>query len=289
MRRFAFTLCITCLASISLPRAHADRVHLVGGTSIEGKVTRGEDKVVITLESGALTLPAEAVERIESSESNVEKVEQRRARLRARDIKGRLELAEQCHEQQMSTCERELLREVIGLDPNNEQARTRLGYVKTDAGWVPYSDAMRAQGMVEYEGRWLDPRAALELERMRAETETAKRDSETARTKLEVEKTQLAMQQNELESARNAKATRQPTAAAEATDREAVVSASPSYFFAAAYPSAPGYGDPLCGRSPRGCGPRARAVRKYPFEIPGVRHPSDPTFISGVRDPLRRP
>ena len=55
--------------------ASADRVHLVSGSVIEGRAKRDGDRVVVEVDSGELALPASEVARIESSESDLQRVD----------------------------------------------------------------------------------------------------------------------------------------------------------------------------------------------------------------------
>jgi len=59
---------------------------------------------------------------------------------------------------------------VLALDPGHSEANAALGRVSLNGTWMSREDAWRAQGYVEFDGRWVTPaeRAAL-LEDQRAE------------------------------------------------------------------------------------------------------------------------
>jgi len=148
----AFILCL-------LPgTVYADQVHLVGGGSIEGKASRKGDRVVIEIESGEITLSAREVEAIEPGPSPVQRFEAMHAKVGARDARALLALANFCRDHDMKERERLLLLRILDLTPENSEVRARLGYVKSDAGWVKREQQLRDQGMVHYDGRW-SPRA----------------------------------------------------------------------------------------------------------------------------------
>jgi hypothetical protein len=180
--------------------ARADRTFLVGGTIIEGKATRKAGKVIVEVEAGEIALPADSVVRIEKTESVVSRFEARYAALTPGDVKARLELADYCRDHDMHARERQLLQEVLEIDGHNAAARTRLGYVKTDTGWVTQADAMRAKGLVQRDGQWVSPGEARELERRESEAEDRARQQEAADADLAAQRQRLAQREADLEA-----------------------------------------------------------------------------------------
>lgn len=163
--------------------ARADKVHLTGGAVLEGKVSQVGDKVLVEVEAGTLSIDARSVLRIERATSSVETFLARRAALSDGDIAGRMALADYCRAHEMLTRERELLREVIAIQPDHAQARARLGYVRGDHGWLTRDEQRAAQGLVKHGGVWLSPEQAsrvreAELERQKAELERQKAEAE---------------------------------------------------------------------------------------------------------------
>lgn len=137
---------LSCCAALLLASvAHADRVYLVGGSMIEGKVTREGDKIVVTLDAGNVRLNAASVVRIEKGETSEDRIAARRKTLAKDDVIGRLALADACREQHLTQCERELLREILALEPDHAEARGRLGYVRSGRGWVTIDEQHRIQ------------------------------------------------------------------------------------------------------------------------------------------------
>jgi len=263
----------TCAASAAFARqALADRTFLVGGTVLEGTAVRKGDKVVIRLESGEISVPADSVERIEKSESIVSRFEATYAKLPKGNAKARLELADYCRDHGMRTEERRLLLEVIEIDADNVAARTRLGYVKSDGVWLTQADAMRAKGMIEHEGQWMTPADAAALERARIAREAAAERREAEEADLNARRQQLDAQQAELD----AQASRLPP--------------SPYYSGYAPYYStypAYGYGYGRTGACFGGaCGPAFRTPLR-PSPVPGLHHFPD-TSMSVVKVPYRR-
>ena len=203
--------------------AHADRIHLKSGTVIEGKATRAGNQVLIEIESGQVGLPADDIERIEKGGSPVQEFETRRAELGARDVAGRIGLANYCRDHGMRGREELLLREVIDLAPDHAEARERLGYVKRDGRWIEREQELRAQGLVPFEGRWLTPEQIVEIERLRTQATIAAREREKA----EVE---LATAKADLESRKRDAAARENAAAEPAPEQSPVAYAAPIYY-----------------------------------------------------------
>lgn len=255
---------------LAVGAARADDVHLVGGTQLEGKATRRGDKVVIEMESGQITLSADGVERIEQRRSNVDRYLELAHQLKPNDVQGRIALADYCRDHDMQAREKSLLREVIEIEPNHAQARARLGYVKTAAGWITRDDQLRAQGYVREGSQWLSPERALELQRLRAQSEAAEREREKAQAELELKKLELERRRQELDAE-----------AARAAER-------------AARPPAPAYPYGVVSYGRYGYAPEPRPYRAgeasapapKQFPINGVRDPRDMSWpLNGVRDP----
>jgi len=217
MRSIPLALAAVCALCGIAGVAHADRVVLVGGEVLEGKATRQGDKITVEVEAGQISVPAEAVARIERSESLVSQFDARYAALRPGDVQGRLNLADYCRDHGMRAREHKLLLEVLEVDRDNAQARARLGYVKTDTGWVTEADAMRAKGLVQYEGRWVTPAESLDLERRREDARAADRrreaeaDLEAKRAQVAADRAELDREQSRIEAARAATALTYPS------------------------------------------------------------------------------
>lgn len=257
------------IASVAVTApARADRTILVGGTVLEGKATRKGDKVIIRLESGEITVPADSVERIEKSESVVGQFETRYAALPKGDVKARLALADFCRDHAMRAEERRMLLEVIDLDTDNVQARTRLGYVKTDGAWLTHDDAMRARGLIQRDGQWMTPADAAALERARVEREAAAERRELADEELAAERRALSARQAELDV------------------QAAHLPSSPPFTTYVPYYYGTTYGGFYAPRAGAcfggGCGP----VYRQPHVAPVMQHHED-TSLSVVKVPYR--
>jgi hypothetical protein len=276
MRRSSSVWVLCAALGVAPCAARADDVHLSGGNVIEGKVSRDQGHVTVEMESGRITLSADSVERIDRRESTVEHFERAYAALKPDDVKARLALADYCREHDMHSREKQLLHEVIERAPDHSEARARLGFVKSDGGWITREEQYRAQGMVQVDGVWMTRDKALELARLHEQAQLAQRDRERAEAALEAERVGLRKQQLELEQKR-----------AENQRNQNYV--TPIYG---------GYGGYFYSGGFCGPGERCRdghawstpaSPQTQPFPINGVRDPRDPSWpINGVRDPRQR-
>jgi hypothetical protein len=260
------------LASLA-SQAQADRVHLVGGSVIEGKATRVGRKVIVEIESGELTLSADSVERIEAAESDVQRFEARYEKLKPGDIQGLMELADFCRDHEMRAREQQMLEKVIELAPDHKDARARLGYVHTDNGWLTHDDYMRSQGFVLHDGQWITRVQLIELERAQAQADTAARERDKAQVELEQKRL-------ELEKARASKDATPPSPPAPVpqpvppyANYAPYITYTP-YSIYSPYASYAGRAFPHCwdGHCTR---PTPPVHQHVPFPIPGVRDPFD--------------
>ncbi|HMI93862.1 MAG TPA: hypothetical protein VK509_20955 [Polyangiales bacterium] len=256
--------------------ARADRVHLANGSVIEGKASALGDKVVVEIDSGAITLSRDSVTKIEAGESNVQRVAARYAQLKPGDVRGLLELADFCRDHGMPARERELLQQVIEHAPDHAQARARLGYVRSGAGWITHDEHMRAQGFVLHQGQWLERKQVLELERLHAQAETAAHDRDQAR--LELERQKLALEQARAEVEASKERAAEAERAAETNNELALVQPYPRYVVwghrATREPICPS-GFVATGRHGHCKRIPAPARRHTPFPIVGAKDPFD--------------
>ncbi len=178
----------------ALPAA-ADEVTLRSGEKIEGRVTRTGDRIAIEVDWGTLTLRPDDVTRIVLKPSALQELQERRQKLDARDVGGRLDLAAWARAHELYARERELLREVVAIDPDHASARAALGYRKVDGRWMTDEEYYASKGLVRAGSRWVTPAEAAEI--ARRDREETQRLAEIALAELK-----LAEAQNEAERAR---------------------------------------------------------------------------------------
>lgn len=170
-------------ACVQASTALADRVVLVSGSVLEGKVERDGDKIIVETDSGKVALPADMVKRVEPSHSDVQELEARLAKLAPDDVAGLLTLANYCRDHDMPAREKDVLQRILSVAPDHAEARARLGYVKTPAGWMTQDELMEQRGYVKYQGEWItrDQQRAIESSLLEAHAAEIEREREQAR------------------------------------------------------------------------------------------------------------
>lgn len=186
--RFApLALCLCCVVS----PATADEIHLTNGRVIEGDAQRLADgQLEVVTAYGRLTLPATLIDRVEPSVSLRQVLARARAALDDRDPAVLLEMALWCREEGAYTQARELLEEVLLLDPDHPEARRLLGYQRYRGQWLTDEEVHLARGEVWHDGRWM-PAAQrdrlLALETARQQAAAAARYAAARRAEVEAE------------------------------------------------------------------------------------------------------
>jgi hypothetical protein len=148
----------TTLLAAAAPWAAADEVWLKGGGRIVGEVMeRRPQSVVIDVGPGTVTLPMTRVDRIVGGSSRLAEYRSRAARLNPDDVPGWLALASWADQNDLRTQARGAWEHLLSVQPGNTVAQQALGNVFQAGRWMERSDAMRARGLVEWDGEWMTP------------------------------------------------------------------------------------------------------------------------------------
>ncbi|MCB1008285.1 MAG: hypothetical protein KDB94_05245 [Acidobacteria bacterium] len=169
--------------------AAGDRVVLKNGRVLDDvAVAETPEGIRIGVGGGELLLPHGQVVAIEKASSSVEEFAKRATALRGRTAGADewLDLARWARERGYDFGVRVATLEAAAFAPAlAEVARLLrpLGYEQgPDGDWLPYDDAMRLRGWVEWEGEWLPPEVAQSKADARAEErEAARRRAADAR------------------------------------------------------------------------------------------------------------
>lgn len=143
------------LLVVAVP-CRADQIWLTHGEQLEGHCEDlGNGKVRITLDFGALTLPASHIARIEQGSTLAERLQRQLAELSPNDAEGRYALARQARKEGAETLARRLLEQVLAVDPNHAAARRELGYTWFQDQWRTAEEVHLLRGDVEFQGEWM--------------------------------------------------------------------------------------------------------------------------------------
>ncbi len=162
------------LAAITLaaPLA-ADVIVLKNGNRFEGEVSPGssEGRMRVTIDSGVyFEFLADEIDTIEYGPSPSQQFDERLEKIAADDLDALLGLAAWARERKLRSREEVVYRRILRIDPNNEPARSGLGYVIHRNRWVRESE-LKTSGLVLHDGQWVEPeeRARRARERLRKE------------------------------------------------------------------------------------------------------------------------
>lgn len=144
------------LAVLVTSTARADDVHLSNGGVISGIVRSESDWITVEVPSGTVSFPASQVSRVERSRHVLHEYYEKHAALeKSRDPAAIHQLAVWCKQKNLSRFSLELSKRVVSIDPEHEGARALLGHQKRDNRWLSADEARRADGQVEFRGRWM--------------------------------------------------------------------------------------------------------------------------------------
>lgn len=134
--RRAIAVFIFLLAALPL-NARATVFSLTSGAQITGDLIRQDEaNYEVKTASGAVLIPRDSVTRIESDRSGLPDEYAKRVAELGDSIDGNLALAAWCGEVGLLAEARKHYRRVLELDPNHDEARRQLGFVRVGDGWV---------------------------------------------------------------------------------------------------------------------------------------------------------
>jgi hypothetical protein len=142
------------LATCGLCRA--DVFHLADGGEVVGTLIERGDKneYVIQTKLGArITLTHKQVKNVDRQDAQQTDYESR-SRALPDTVAAHRSLAAWCKEHQLPELADHHLKRILELDPQDEQARTSLGYQQYHGKWLSRDDIMAARGMRYYEGTY---------------------------------------------------------------------------------------------------------------------------------------
>jgi len=151
---------------------------LRSGGRIEGDLVNADEKprtsYVISLPNGGqVTLDAAVVERVQPVPPEL--AEYAKVRRQYPDtVQGQLQMANWCHDHNLTAQRKTHLERVIQLDPDQADARRLLGFKKVKDKWMTLEEEMADKGYVKRNGKWM-PRPEAELQESRDKQRAAER------------------------------------------------------------------------------------------------------------------
>ncbi len=186
---------------LALPAA-ADEVVLRNGSVFSGVVREEGDRVTIRMDYGTMSFRRIDVREIRMSDDPLKELETRERKVST--PQEAYALALWAKEKGLKGRSDELMKRVLGQEPDHEGARQALGYEKLDGRWLKDDELKTARGLVKHRGRWL-PKDTVEqiLARETAETienERQKTLRQAAEASREIELQRIALERERIEA-----------------------------------------------------------------------------------------
>ncbi|HYE97266.1 MAG TPA: hypothetical protein VEJ18_00080 [Planctomycetota bacterium] len=131
----------------------ADEVILQNGQTLEGIVTEKEDRVVVDVGFGTVTLAKGQVKEIVRKSTALQDYEERLKSTKTAE--DHYKLGQWAQEHGLKQHAEGQYRRAMAIDPGYAPARRQLGYVEHEGQWLTREQYMALKGFVEHEGRWI--------------------------------------------------------------------------------------------------------------------------------------
>ncbi len=149
---------MAALGALLAPLAVAeDVVTKTDGGKLRGKVlVDAPEGVTIKTAGGVIFVARDEVAVVDRAKDLARELLDRQAELEKRpSVDGWLKCKDWCEQHGLWVAASDALKHVIKLDPDNEPARTELGYRRLHGQWVTVAEYQTSLGYVQYEGSWI--------------------------------------------------------------------------------------------------------------------------------------
>jgi hypothetical protein len=124
----------------------ADTIYKKDGRTVEGTIAQeNADNVVIETKFGPVTVPRAEILRIEKGLTPADDFKQRWEAVDRKDVLALLDLADFCSENNLTSERKKVYTAIIAVDPDNEIARTGLGYVLEEGEWLSKAEIAKRE------------------------------------------------------------------------------------------------------------------------------------------------
>ncbi len=189
------TLCFILLSLVLALPSTADVLWLKNGRSLEGKVRELPDgKVEIILSFGSFAFSKAQVDRVESSITLEEIVDEALRNLGPDDSESLFELAQWCRDKNAHTLARQLFEEVLAIDPDHEGAHQELDHRQVAGRWVDEERFHELRGETYYRDGWVTHEERARIVALEASAEERAHERGIQQAHLEIEAARLRLE-----------------------------------------------------------------------------------------------
>ena len=145
------------LFACTMGPVYAETFHLSTGSTLDGKLLNPDQNPRTTYEIatsvGKITLAAKQVARVVTKPQVLQQYEASLPKV-PNTVEGHFEMARKCGDANLFPQRDFHLLEVLRIDPDHQEVREMLGYVKINGQWRKEDVLMRQQGYIRDGGRW---------------------------------------------------------------------------------------------------------------------------------------
>lgn len=135
--------------------AAADEVVLDNGGKLVGRATRAGDEVVVKTPTGEFRVPASQVKSITPGRTVWDDYDEKLKAADLKDAKAQLDLGDWCKTKGLASESRKHWKKAIEIDPDQADARARLGFIRYEDRWLTSDEYYKARGFVKVGGEWI--------------------------------------------------------------------------------------------------------------------------------------
>ncbi|MHC4606891.1 MAG: LSm family protein [Planctomycetota bacterium] len=171
MKRRTFFLLSVCLLLAALPAAiGADQVTTKDGKKYKGRILEQTDEGVTirTYADGVVTIPKSRIKKVRKSPSKFNAYDRHVKENPPKTAADHIAVGDWCKEKGLLDLAREHWRKATRLEPDNEEARKKLGDRREGDRWVTEEEYYKAKGMEKHEGKWIPAEEAKKKRKKKA-------------------------------------------------------------------------------------------------------------------------
>ncbi|TWT30038.1 HEAT repeat domain-containing protein [Blastopirellula retiformator] len=158
IRRFRTALLLAA-TGIATP-AVADVFVLTSGGRIDGELLSPAadtpQELHVRTAGGDMVLPADIVAEVIEKSPELRNYEAILPQMPP-DVDGNWQMADWCGKHDLPEQRDHHLQQILTMDPNHEQARRALGYIRRRGEWIITEQWFKDQGMIRHKGKWMYP------------------------------------------------------------------------------------------------------------------------------------
>jgi hypothetical protein len=170
-------LVVLCLAAA----AAADEVLLNDGGKLVGRSERVGDEVVVTTPHGETRVKAADVKSITPGRTVWDDYADKLKATDTKDAAALVALGDWCRDKGLGVEAKQHWSRAIEIDPDQADARKRLGFIRYEDRWLTEDDYYKARGFVKADGEWISADEARRRDVARKDAEALKKHVKTIR------------------------------------------------------------------------------------------------------------